>query len=148
MSKKTNAAKQDAKRIRSRRRKTNKPRKGRRPNPLYGKSLPPLRSTSSLLDDPIALHHVAGFILRALELYSPPIPGPLGMGDHPPDSFIRPAGIGDSCSACGQTKGGAFEQSMGMYCPNTADGIHRFEPLSSTVNSGSPEDKEPEKEQD
>jgi hypothetical protein len=44
-----------------------------------------------LLSDPILLHHIAGFIMRTLELRTPPFTG--GMGDYPEDSFIVPEGV-------------------------------------------------------
>lgn len=87
MSKKTDKSKEQGQR---RPRAHHKKRRGKRPNPisaiaelhqLSGSRRP---GSSSLFDDPIALHHLAGFVLRMLELYEP-------RKDAPPFAgFIQP----------------------------------------------------------
>jgi hypothetical protein len=82
MSKKTNAAKLQA-------RRKNAHRRGRK-NLAFGQP-PVFIAGPSLFQDPTLLHHIVGFILRTLELHTPHT-GP-GMGDHPGDTFIMPEGI-------------------------------------------------------
>lgn len=84
MSKKTNKAKQKARETKRPRPRAHRRRK--RPNPAHGK---PFKPVSGILGDPIALHHIAGFILRYLELYTPATKG--GMGDFTGPNFITPA---------------------------------------------------------
>lgn len=85
MSKLTNAMKLQA-------RTRKKPRKrahNRGPkNPAFKQA--PASEGLGLLADPIALHHIAGFLLRALELY-PPQHG--GMGEFPEKNFVLPEDV-------------------------------------------------------
>ena len=86
MSKNSNAEKQKRRTTA----KHNRPRRGARKNPAFG-SVPIFTAGPGLLSDPILLHHIAGFILRTMELYTPPFKA--GMGDYPGDSFIVPEGV-------------------------------------------------------
>jgi len=71
---------------------TKKPRKrahNRGPrNPAFKQA--PIFNGPGLLSDPIALHHIAGFLLRALELYQPQHGG---MGEFPGKNFVTPEDV-------------------------------------------------------
>ena len=86
MSKKSNAEKQKRRTTA----KHNRPRRGLRKNPTFG-SVPIFAAGPSLLSDPILLHHIAGFIMRTMELHAPLFRA--GMGNDLGDSFIQPEGV-------------------------------------------------------
>lgn len=73
MSKKTNTEKQRAamKRAAKRPRKHVRKRQQRRPNPLKRDNQAPLEKAAGIFGDPIFLGHVAGALLRYLELQHP-----------------------------------------------------------------------------
>lgn len=75
-------------RSRIRKRRAHK-RKGRK-NPAFGTLVP--FGQGQAFADPIFLHHVAGAILRMLELYPP---NGKGFGGFGPAEFIKPVDVED-----------------------------------------------------
>lgn len=72
MSKKTNAEKMKARAKTKAGRISRKRTRGRRPNPAIAMPLKTKRGNTPLvLSDPIAMHHLCGFLLRTIELTLP-----------------------------------------------------------------------------
>lgn len=116
MSKKTEAAKRDAKRKKTRPRQHK--RKGRL-NPVRSqiKTSGSLPKMPSMFGDPIFMHHVASAILRYLEIYAP---SALKMAVPLKDGDTDMA----HCEYCGAAAGLAYEASMGLYCESSPTGTH------------------------
>ena len=88
MSKKTNEAKRKAAMKRKPRKRL--PRSGKRPNPALMSPIP-TPPAGLILSDPILFRHLAGFILRSLELYTPNTA--TGFGNFSPATFLTPEGL-------------------------------------------------------
>lgn len=83
----------------------------------------------SIFEDPIMLHHIGSAIFRLLELKDPDFLKAKTSGESEVDAeFIEPESVNLACSECGRTASNAYEQSMGMYCEKTENGIHRMVP--------------------